>query len=442
MSEPKSDASFEPVVAKYRYTFTLPESVDVLLQDVSIPDELRSPNYNPRRQLRVPCVDLLWGASPSIPAHLLTRLCPLDLADSSKLRGRRFGVNAQKVALRYHPHETKKEIDEAPSAKSAHPAEAEVTSLPDQGFEAKGDTPATSDESPSTSEEKQKLQVDSSQEKSDPPQVTEPDAKGELKAKDQPVGDVTVEAEATMVEEKQKEPAKRPKASGFFNRLPVFQRKTEASDASKVESGDKDVREAPPVQSSHPEPDPVGAPEVIKDSVPTEVPEYSPQPSVDPSAIEAVSSAPASEGEEKLQALWLSDHVMDVQEILSRCSDLPGISTCILTRGTDVLATSRVPAGFDIVALTAHATEMIDGMRAAASRMGLGDVAAVTIHSDKGPVSVFHSGDLALLTLHADRGFTPGVRERLASTLDILKDEGNLRLPGSNDNSQQSEEAK
>ena len=132
--------------------------------------------------------------------------------------------------------------------------------------------------------------------------------------------------------------------------------------------------------------------------------------------------------EERLQELFLTEERLNLDRALALCGGLPGIRACILTRGSTILGAHRVPDAIDIVSLTANAKTMLDGVRTSSMRMGLGSIPAITIHSEKGPVSFFYSGELLMLVLHADRGFVPGVRERLAGAVEAMT-RGPLPLP-------------
>jgi predicted regulator of Ras-like GTPase activity (Roadblock/LC7/MglB family) len=128
----------------------------------------------------------------------------------------------------------------------------------------------------------------------------------------------------------------------------------------------------------------------------------------------------ASPCTEKIQELFLTEEPITLDRVLSLCGGLPGIRACILARGSVVLGSHNVPAGIDLVSLTANAAHMLEAVRSSSMRMGLGSIPAITIHSEKGPVSFLHAGDIALLVLHADRGFVPGVRERLHHVVQTL----------------------
>jgi predicted regulator of Ras-like GTPase activity (Roadblock/LC7/MglB family) len=132
--------------------------------------------------------------------------------------------------------------------------------------------------------------------------------------------------------------------------------------------------------------------------------------------------------QDALQALFMTEEFLSVDRVVELCGGLPGVKSCVLAHGSVVLASHNVPESIDLVSLSAHALEMLAAMRQSAARMGVGAVPAVTIHSEKGPITFFHQDDLCLLVLHKDRGFVPGVREKLQQVVEHLS-EANLALP-------------
>ena len=132
--------------------------------------------------------------------------------------------------------------------------------------------------------------------------------------------------------------------------------------------------------------------------------------------------------QDALQAMFMTEEFLSVERVVELSGGLPGIKSCVLAHGSAVLASHNVPESIDLVSLSAHALEMLAAMRQSAARMGVGAVPAVTIHSEKGPITFFHQDDLCLLVLHKDRGFVPGVREKLQKVVECLS-ETNLILP-------------
>ena len=124
----------------------------------------------------------------------------------------------------------------------------------------------------------------------------------------------------------------------------------------------------------------------------------------------------------------MTEEFLSVNRVVELCGGLPGIRSCVLAHGAAVVASYNVPESIDLVSLSAHALEMLAAMRQSAAQMGIGAVPAVTIHSEKGPITFFHQNDLCLLVLHKDRGFVPGVREKLQQVV-VQLSRANIALP-------------
>jgi len=180
------------------------------------------------------------------------------------------------------------------------------------------------------------------------------------------------------------------------------------------------VPEAPVAVASVPAPEPpVAAP----------LPPPPPQPAV---VMETQTMSVMASGQggitnqDDLQAIFLTEETLTPERIVELCGGFPGISSCVLSRGASVIAAHNVPDSIDLVSLSAHALEMIRAMRESSAKMGVGAVPAVTIHSEKGPITFFHEDDVCFLVLHKDRGFVPGVREKLQQVVHYL---AQARLP-------------
>lgn len=132
--------------------------------------------------------------------------------------------------------------------------------------------------------------------------------------------------------------------------------------------------------------------------------------------------------QDSLQALFLTEDVLSVERVIELCNGLPGIKSCILTRSGSVVNARNVPDSIDLISLSANALEMFRALRGSCAKMGIGAVPAVTMHSQKGPITFFHEQDICLLVLHKDRGFVPGVREKLQMVVEELS-KANLLLP-------------
>jgi predicted regulator of Ras-like GTPase activity (Roadblock/LC7/MglB family) len=129
-----------------------------------------------------------------------------------------------------------------------------------------------------------------------------------------------------------------------------------------------------------------------------------------------------------LQALFLTDEKLSIKRVVELCGGLPGIKSCLLTNEDQVIASHNVPEGMDIVSLSANATKMLRTMHDASAEMGIGQIPAVTLHTEKGPISIFQKDHLNMLVFHGDRGFIPGVREKMTAALGEMSN-SQLSLP-------------
>jgi hypothetical protein len=118
-----------------------------------------------------------------------------------------------------------------------------------------------------------------------------------------------------------------------------------------------------------------------------------------------------------LQALFMTDENLSTGRVVELCGGLPGIQSCVLTSENQVVASHNIPDGLDIVSLSSNAAAMLRAMHDASSGMGIGEIPAVTLHTARGPLSIFQKEHLAMLVFHGERGFVPGVREKMTAAL-------------------------
>jgi predicted regulator of Ras-like GTPase activity (Roadblock/LC7/MglB family) len=121
--------------------------------------------------------------------------------------------------------------------------------------------------------------------------------------------------------------------------------------------------------------------------------------------------------QDALQSLFMTDEKLSTKRVVELCGELPGIKSCLLTSDDAFIASQNVPAGLDIASLSSKATAMARAMHEASADMGIGEIPALTLHTEKGPISVFQNESHTMLVFHADRGFIPGVREKVTLAL-------------------------
>ncbi len=123
---------------------------------------------------------------------------------------------------------------------------------------------------------------------------------------------------------------------------------------------------------------------------------------------EAPAEHPPRFPQEALQALFMTDEMLDLAAISRRTAALPGVSACALEwRGEKALA-GNAPDGFDFAAMHTAAARMHD-----AGTLPIGILENVALHGDQAAISIFTRPGVLLAVLH--RPLPPGVRERLAT---------------------------
>ncbi len=151
---------------------------------------------------------------------------------------------------------------------------------------------------------------------------------------------------------------------------------------------------------------------------------FSPAPPVstliEPLILETENSSTDLPDQNNLQSLFLTDEKLTVRRVVELCGDLPGIRSCVLTREDSVIASHNVPENLDLVAMSSTASKMLAAMQESSSQLGIGEIPALTLHTERGPLSIVQNNRLTMLVIHSDRGFIPGVREKLTAALTEL----------------------
>lgn len=450
---------------RYRYFSTPPEQIALRLGDVAatIPAGVRAPAFDQDRVVEVPCAAILNGPVPKISLTTLAELAP-DCFASRNFSETWIRLPASRLALAYRMIFGSELIEEpapeTPEPEAFAPMEEPVAVPEEEPLPPPappvGEKPPVVPPVPSPVAELAPSPVES--------QAAEPTPEAPPAVPPQSIG-----TEPPI--------ANPPQPKRAFSLLPIFRRKetqpVEPSAPAAPAPAEPRPRVAipkprppsaplmPPV-SAPPAPEPVTVPlsippleepapisiaeqAAVLDEPPAPPPEPPPAPPEPAAPVRAHRSEavlietehlpktgskarkeiPDQDG---LQAIFLTEETLGLDRVIELCGDLPGVRSCVLSHGTAVLASHKVPDSLDLVSLSAHAVEMLDAMRASSAKMGIGAVPAVTVHSAKGPITFFNQEDLCLLVLHKDRGFVPGVREKLQQVIEELS-RANLPLP-------------
>lgn len=162
-------------------------------------------------------------------------------------------------------------------------------------------------------------------------------------------------------------------------------------------------------KSASPSPTPSKAKPKLRPPVPEII-----VPSDPPEARQAREEIP---DQEAIQALFLTESPLTLDEVIRRCAGLPGLRACALFHQKNLTKASNFPKEIDpssLANLVSHFAGQVPTPSLSFS--------ALTLHTDKGLISLIPHHHLTMVVLHAGHGFIPGVRERLLAILDVLID--------------------
>ncbi|GAB4166314.1 MAG: hypothetical protein Fur0032_03600 [Terrimicrobiaceae bacterium] len=457
-----TDSSAPTTQPAFHYSLELPTHVEILLEEIDIPLDLRSPTFNPRRMLRLPCREIFQGPIPRVSLDLLLSLCPADISPGL-VPVPPLAVKASAAAKNYRLRENRTPLEPVRTGVEITPPAspsllAEVSANPKKNLPTK-----VAEKTP------ERLAQPSPQPTAI--KMTEPPDSGITSA------ETDQTAPHQQAPDQPDIPPQTAPRKSLFAGLPIFRKKPPKPDHAEKPATSEPTSEklknkpaeSKPAQDSAvgPLPPPPSAPAAQAELAVSSPPEPAPpgqltdlatpptpapiaQPEVDqtekpagsadePPALatipEPIPSSPSDKEmelvpvdsepqplacEERLQEIFLTEDSLPLEKVMELCGRLPGVHACILTRQSRVVSTHAAPENLDLVALTANGSRLLENLQDSARQMGLGHVHTITIHSEKSPVSIFSSGSTTLLVTHGDRGFVPGVRERLSQVVSAL----------------------
>ncbi len=115
----------------------------------------------------------------------------------------------------------------------------------------------------------------------------------------------------------------------------------------------------------------------------------------------------------ELQALFMTEEHLDAKNIVKHTCHLPGISGCLLMFADGLPIAGNFPEDFSQDAFGAIIPRFFGKVQDYSRDLRLGSIETVTIHTEKGPVSLYMHGNVCMALLHSKSRFLPGVREKL-----------------------------
>ena len=436
-----------PQGPRYRYFLTPPTTVIVQAGDLAaaIPEGFRAGVFDRERPIEVPCDAFLGGVAPGISLSVLNALIP-ECFTQSDFSEARVTLPVQRIALAYHLIPGKEVLPEP------EPEFVPLEELVPENSEAAKE-PAVEPEPELVrepmAEANPEAPVDHAAEWAEKPVPAAPEAPPEESSAPEPVLPRTRRPFSILPSFRRRQPEEAPQENPQENpelasRARVQIPKPRAPQGPLVPPPPEvSADEVAPAEAVRPEPPAIPVPpaefapivaeaegearSAPQEEIPPPVVPPEPEPAPEAMWIDSEHEAtPAARAlaqiphQDGLQAVFMTEEVLGVEEVIQRCGALPGVRSCVLSRGSAVMAAHNVPDRVDLVSLSAHAFEMLASMRTSVAKMGIGAVPAVTVHSDAGPITFFNQDDLCLLIFHKDRGFVPGVREKLQQVVEEL----------------------
>jgi hypothetical protein len=119
-----------------------------------------------------------------------------------------------------------------------------------------------------------------------------------------------------------------------------------------------------------------------------------------------------------LQALLMTEEILDLAKTIQKVSELPGLRSCLLTTARGAKLAGKLVGPTKEAAISSALPRMFQQLKAA-----LGEVRSLqgmTLYFDQDPLSIIQLNELCLIVAHDNRPFRPGVREKLFSVVQEL----------------------
>jgi predicted regulator of Ras-like GTPase activity (Roadblock/LC7/MglB family) len=143
-------------------------------------------------------------------------------------------------------------------------------------------------------------------------------------------------------------------------------------------------------------------------------------PEAGPAPAPLVSKNPFKADSERLNAIFMTDEILDLPKTIRKVGELPGLRACLLSTADGLkLAGNLDDQGLE-QAISNLAPALFDQARAKLAGMRLGILETITLCFSQNQISTFFQGKFCLTVLHDSRPFKPGVREKIQTVMSEL----------------------
>jgi hypothetical protein len=130
---------------------------------------------------------------------------------------------------------------------------------------------------------------------------------------------------------------------------------------------------------------------------------------------------PAAFESHALQALFMTEEMLDLPGTLQRVSELPGLRACLLTTTHGTKLAGKLLDARNEGAVALALPRLIRQVASTLAEMQFHAPEGMTVYCDQDPLSIFSINDLLLTVQHDNRAFRPGVREKIVAVMQELE---------------------
>jgi hypothetical protein len=119
-----------------------------------------------------------------------------------------------------------------------------------------------------------------------------------------------------------------------------------------------------------------------------------------------------------LQALLMTDEILDLAKTIQKVSELPGLRSCLLTTAQGTKLAGKLVGPTKETIISPALPRMFQQLKWAFGEAR--SLEGMTLYFDQDPLSIIQVHELCLIVAHDNRPFRPGVREKLFSVVQEL----------------------
>jgi hypothetical protein len=121
-----------------------------------------------------------------------------------------------------------------------------------------------------------------------------------------------------------------------------------------------------------------------------------------------------------LQALFMTEEILDLPKTIQKVSELPGIRTCLLTAENGTKLGGKLDDPSQETAVSSALRRLFQQVSSTLREMQMQSLEGMTLYCGRDTLSIFLVAELCLTVLHDNGTFRPGVREKILAVVQEL----------------------